>query len=86
MGNEGQSRGFSRRAAMERASPSRRISESFPIADLRYLPIWRRGRWDGVGTREKGRTHGHLDAAGGLAADGHVEEADGVGHFDVLGV
>ena len=25
-------------------------------------------------------THSHLDAAGGLAADGHVEEADGVGH------
>ena len=43
---------------------------------------------DGIGrsvhgsVEEKGKaTHSHLDAAGGLTADGHVEEANGVGHF-----
>ena len=41
-------------------------------------PIWSTGRTGGLGGDVGAESH--LDAAGGLAADGHVEEAHGVGH------
>ena len=43
--------------------------------------IWRSGVSRTRGLGGDVRAESHLDAAGGLAADGHVEEADGVGHL-----
>ena len=87
---EGRGWGFERQCAwFEVTGPARGLSRR--VRSVRQISIGRyfsrrsdliRGDVAGHARRNGSMgTHSHLNAAGGLAADGHVEEADGVGHF-----